>query len=285
MFSIIVCSINPQNVQTLKQSIEATATMPFEMIVFDNRQSGIGICQVYNQCAERAKYDYLCFVHEDIIFHTQGWDKILATKLSEADCGVIGFAGGTAKYPYLYGWQNISTFCQKHYLRGDGKTTSLRSSKSRGDFSEVVTLDGMCLCVSKDTWSKHRFDQTTFTGFHSYDTDFTTALFVAGRKNYVCHSAVVEHRSTGSFSTSWLESVKIYLNKWGSHLPLYVTDAHSKSQICRKEAAVEAYAIKKLISNRLITKGEAVDAINNFRRRHPYSLHTLPLLIKLTKLR
>ena len=143
----------------------------------------------------------------------------------------------------------------------------------------------MCLFVSRETWSKHRFDQTTFTGFHSYDTDFTTALFVAGRKNYVCHSAVVEHRSTGSFSSSWLESVKIYLNKWGSHLPLYVTDTHSKSQICRKEAAVEAYAIKKLISNRLITKSEAVDAINNFRRRHPYSLHTLPLLIKLKKLR
>ncbi|MBQ5701900.1 MAG: hypothetical protein IIV68_07245 [Alistipes sp.] len=285
MFSIIVCSINPDNAQTLKQSIEATASMPFELIVFDNRQSGLGICQVYNQCAERAKYDYLCFVHEDILFHSKGWDAILAGKLSEDSCGVIGFAGGTAKYPYLYGWQNISTFCQKHYLRGDGTKSSLRSSKSKSNFSEVVTLDGMCLCVRADVWGKHPFDAATFRGFHSYDTDFTTALFVAGYKNYVCHNVVLEHRSTGSFSKGWLESVKIYLNKWSCHLPLYVASAHTPSQIKRKEAAAEAFALKKLMSNHLLSKSEGQSAVQDFRRRHPYCIETLPLLIKLKKLR
>lgn len=282
MFSIIVCSIDPQNAQALRQSIEATATMPFELLLFDNREEGLGICQVYNQCAERAKYDYLCFVHEDIIFHTRGWDKILADKLSEEGCGAIGFAGGTAKYPYLYGWQNISKFCQKHYLRGaKGKKTSLRTSRSKSEFSEVVTLDGMCLCVSRERWSKHRFDQKTFTGFHSYDTDFTTALFVAGYKNYVCNSVTLEHLSIGSFSKSWLESVKIYLDKWGSQLPLYVTSRHSAKEIERSSAAAEAFAIKKLIRNRLINSDEARSLVANFRRRHPYSIHTIPLLIKL----
>lgn len=284
MFSIIVCSIDPDSAATLKKSIEATATMPFEVIVFDNRAIGDGICQVYNHCAAQAKYDMLCFVHEDIIFHSVGWDKVLAQKLSEADCGVIGFAGGTTKYPYLYGWQSIRPFTRKHYLKGTkGKKPSLRCSKSFLDYSQVVTLDGMCLCVRRDIWQKHNFDSTTFTGFHSYDTDFTTSIFVGGYKNYVCNRVEVEHLSTGSFSVSWLESVKLYINKWSAKLPLFVESEHPYQLIKDKSVAVEAFALRQLFKNRLLSNDMAWQALNDFHRRHPYSLRTLSLLLTLLK--
>ena len=54
MISIIVCSINPDAAEKLKQNIAATiGRVEYEVIVFDNRTSGYGICKVYNSCAER----------------------------------------------------------------------------------------------------------------------------------------------------------------------------------------------------------------------------------------
>ena len=83
MFSIIVCSIDPQKAENLKRNIKDTASMPFEVLIFDNRNVGLGLCAVYNKMAGQAKYDNLLFIHEDIIFHGKGWDAILAEKFTE----------------------------------------------------------------------------------------------------------------------------------------------------------------------------------------------------------
>ena len=48
---------------------------------------------------------------------------------------------------------------------------------------------------------------------------------------------------------------------------------------------IEAFALKKLMSNHLLSKSEGQSAVQDFRRRHPYCIETLPLLIKLKKLR
>ena len=47
--SIIVCSIRPDEAERLRRNIEATIGVPFEFIAYDNRGTGKGICQVYNQ--------------------------------------------------------------------------------------------------------------------------------------------------------------------------------------------------------------------------------------------
>lgn len=43
--------------------------------------------------ARQARYPYLFFVHEDVKFHSQDWGTVVAEKLAEPSCGVIGFAG------------------------------------------------------------------------------------------------------------------------------------------------------------------------------------------------
>ena len=94
MISIIVCSINPDAAEKLKRNIAATiGNMEYEVIDYDNRTSGYGICKVYNSCAEKSRYDFLCFLHEDVHFDTIAWGEIIVRKLSEPDCGAIGFAG------------------------------------------------------------------------------------------------------------------------------------------------------------------------------------------------
>ena len=82
MFSIIVCSIRPNEAERLRKNIEETIGVPFEFLAYDNRGTGKGICQVYNECAEKAQYPYLCFVHEDIEFTTNKWGEKIAEKLA-----------------------------------------------------------------------------------------------------------------------------------------------------------------------------------------------------------
>ena len=76
MLSIIVCSVNPEAAERLQKNIAATVgTVPYEIITFDNRTVGYGICKVYNLCTEKSRYDNLCFVHEDVQFDTIGWGE------------------------------------------------------------------------------------------------------------------------------------------------------------------------------------------------------------------
>ena len=97
MLSIITCSIKPEQLKAFKKNIETTIGIPFELIAFDNRVLQYGLCKVYNECARQAKYDFLCFAHEDISFQTYDWGKIIISELSKPDCGVIGFAGASHK--------------------------------------------------------------------------------------------------------------------------------------------------------------------------------------------
>lgn len=284
MFSIIVCSISPHKAEALKRNIGNTASMPFQMLIFDNRQVGMGICAVYNKMAEQAKYDNLLFVHEDIIFHTYGWDKILAEKLSEADCGVIGFAGGTTKYPLPYGWGSIKGFVHRNYIQDfDNNESRLIKDSSDEPFTEVITLDGMFLSARKDVWSKCRFDEQTFPGFHSYDTDFTTTVFVAGFKNYVCNQVLIEHQSAGSFAQAWYESELVYLKKWESLMPLYISSRHTAEEIAKKQCAMEYCSLRRLFKLGLVSRKEALNELKRFYKRYPLSIRTLRLIPKLPK--
>ncbi|MEG2865326.1 MAG: glycosyltransferase, partial [Mucinivorans sp.] len=68
MISIIVCSVSPDKLSKLKANVEATIGVEYEFVVVDNREGKYSICQAYNIGAQRAKYPYLCFAHEDISF-------------------------------------------------------------------------------------------------------------------------------------------------------------------------------------------------------------------------
>ena len=96
-FTLICCSVDPAAAEALRRNVAATIGEPFEFDVWDNRGRNVGLCDVYDRCAERSGGEYLCFVHEDVRFLTEGWGARLAAKLCEPDCGVIGFAGSVLK--------------------------------------------------------------------------------------------------------------------------------------------------------------------------------------------
>lgn len=267
MYSIICCSVKPEAAEALRQNVADTIGVPFEFIVFDNREKGYGLCRVYNLCAARARYDLLCFVHEDVAFQTPGWGQLLAGKLREESCGVIGFAGSIVKLKRLTGWNTCGRDLRLHYvqfMRGGHHLRQVNPDKE--DFSPVVTLDGLCLFVRRQVWEEIPFDDATFTGFHAYDVDFSLAV-ACRYTNYVCHTVLVEHFSEGSFSYAWLDGMKKLHAKWESRLPM-VAVPMTPEELARYDLCGEAYFMKFMWQKGCFDVLGIKDACN-FWKRHP----------------
>ncbi len=232
MFSFIVCSIKPEETKALEQNIAATVGVPYEYISFDNRKFQYGLTKVYNLCARKARYDYLCFLHEDVRFLSEGWGKEISAQLSKENCGVIGFAGSTVKLKSSTQWAVSKQTTRIHLIQQMrfGKEKQVENNPDKNDFSPVITLDGLCLFVKRSVWEQTPFDETTFTNFHCYDLDFS--LSVAQRyTNYVCHTISIVHFSSGSYSPAWHQETKKLNDKWASRLPMSVTPMTAQEQV------------------------------------------------------
>lgn len=222
MISIIVCSINSDLREKLKNSIEDTIGTEYEFLYIDNTIYKKGICAVYNRLAEQAKGDYFCFVHEDVTFETSNWGKILVEKASNPAVGVIGFAGvGTmTSFPYwLDRYTNIHYYVQR--LKDGSILYDSTNNKRSKDFEHVAVLDGMFLMCRRDVWEATPFDEHTFKEFHIYDVDFSMSA-AQSYKNYVCQNIVMSHYSVGSLSKSYYEGMILFHKKWKSMLPYTV---------------------------------------------------------------
>jgi len=270
VFSIIVCSIDPLKAAALRENVAQTIGTPFEWLAVDNRASGRGICAVYNDCARRARYDLLCFVHEDVRFLTPQWGRILAEELVRDRCGVVGFAGGTLKTQNVTGWCLDERHARTHYDRpaAGGRTIRCRNNPLHESFSRVVCLDGFCLLTRRDVWAAAPFDERRFTGFHAYDLDFTLAV-ARHHENRVCHTVDIEHASSGAYSPAWRHALETCHAKWREHLPLFAGPAPDAGRIAAFERRAEALWWRKLMRLHLCTRREAKRHVLRFFVRNP----------------
>lgn len=228
MLSIIICSVNKERLADIEKNIADTIGdgVKYEVIAIDNTVRKASITTVYNEGARIAKYPCMLFVHEDVRFLENNWFERIALKLSEPDCGIIGFAGSRAKVRTPSGWyQDKKWNVMNYYQMFNGR---LRHARTRSfhdtDFREVVVLDGFAFFVKREVWLETPFDDKLLTGFHCYDIDFS--LSVARKyRNYVCGNVAVEHFSSGNFDEKWLrDTLKLHYEKWEPYLPMTVND-------------------------------------------------------------
>lgn len=273
MISVIVCSIDPAKAATLHENIVQTIGAPFEFRVFDNREARKGICAVYNACAREARYDLLCFVHEDVRFLTEGWGAIIAERLMQPRCGVVGFAGGTMKLRGITGWCLDERDARTAYAQPDAAGRMIRHEDNPAgeNFSRVVCLDGFCLFVRREVWESVLFDETHMKGFHGYDLDFsfaTSCKYV----NWVCHIVQVEHLSAGAYSLAWREALEVFHAKWRDRLPSFAAGpVPAEKAIEALEYKANALWWRKLIRLGLCTPEEARRAVAGLLRQRPFA--------------
>lgn len=239
MISIVVCSIKPLLLEKLKDNINHTIGVPYEVISIDNRSGQHSICSAYNFGAQQARCDYLCFVHEDILFHTSKWGEKLVNHLSKADVSLVGVLGCTVKTTCPSGvYTNIQTLNRINQLQRypDQSLVHYYDNPYNESLSEVSTLDGIFLACRKDNWSKKPFDSEGLRHFHGYDIDFSLAQSENG-KVVVVYDILIEHISFGNNTKEWIDA-QLYINKkWAAALPLIKEKNISKALL--KQADIE----------------------------------------------
>ena len=222
--SVIICSINPDLCKSTVKNFNETAGIDLEFHVIDNRLSNRPIAQVYNDGGRQSEAPYLLFIHEDVAFKSNDWGKILTDKLSEPDCGVIGFAGGSAWVPSPGAWNDVCDSNRIYNFTDCDNGISRKFIKpinNTEEFLPVVSLDGVALAVRKDVWEKYPFDEKVLRGFHCYDIDFSVEI-ARHYKNYVCYCITLAHFSGGSYNNTWLKIAEsVYNEKWSKCGPVF----------------------------------------------------------------
>lgn len=225
MLSIIICSTQPNIPDNLKNNINETIGVDYELICIDNSKSNHSIFSAYNLGIKESKFSYICLMHQDVFFHSKNWGLTVCEHLEDKKCGLIGVSGGTTvpKIPSPWSFYEITGFL----LQSDKNVTKPELQIS-GDFNDknyknVITLDGVFLCARKELFINIGFDETLFKGFHSYDIDICLQSHFAGFQNRVVNNILLEHRSKGKLDRQWIENSMLLCDKWRNKLPISIS--------------------------------------------------------------
>ncbi|MDQ6901853.1 MAG: glycosyltransferase family protein [Bacteroidota bacterium] len=225
MLSIIICHRSGSLLKAMKESIELTIGIPYELIVIDNTLSEHTIFSAYNEGVRKAQYDIVCFAHEDILFYTNDWGKNVVAHFKDAEAGMIGVAGGLAQsvVPSAWWYNNYFAKSARNILMRSGRKKDKKlyhyySNPYNDGKTEAVIIDGLWFCIRKSLFDKIEFDEKTFAGFHLYDADISMQVQQHARI-YVVYDVLIEHLWNFSISEDYYMALCSFANKWRPHFP------------------------------------------------------------------
>ena len=219
-------------------NIQTTVGAPFEIIAIDNHDNDYSLTRAYNYGAKKARFNYLVFVHEDILFHTNDWGRRLVNHLKDLKVSLVGILGCTIKTRIPSGvWVPIPSLIRINQLqrKPDGSVEHNYNNPCHETSSEVAILDGMFLATRRENWEIAPFDDELLTHFHGYDVDFSLAQGQLG-KVIVIYDILIEHFSEGNFSAEWAIAQQKVVIKWKNKLPSVASNYIDKALL--KEADI-----------------------------------------------
>lgn len=208
----------------LHDNIRESIGVPFEFIAIDNSQTEYSIFSAYNEGIRRSQHPYLCFIHEDILFHTQNWGERLIRHLQEENVGILGIAGSHFTQATIAGW-GFSPCQSMRYLQrmdplGPAQLFDIRYNSNDSEYSRATCIDGVFLAMTRQLAQQIHFDDVNFHGFHCYDQDICMQALSLGYDNKILFDIMIEHFSKGSFNAHWLVAAHTWLDKWRDKLPV-----------------------------------------------------------------
>lgn len=255
MLSVIVCTRDPALLAAVSASVARTVGVPHEIVAVDNADRRYSIFEAYNVGAERARFDVLCFSHEDVLFHTDGWGAHVLAHLADRRVGLLGVAGSTFKSRAPHWWmQEEGEGMQAHTERSnfiqhspDGRRDHFRWDPPGGGLSApVVLVDGLWMACRRAVWAASPFDATTYDGFHLYDLDFSFGVRAQGLEVRVVYDVLIEHFSWGTLTPVWMDALLAFSRKWEAHLPALI-EPYDEGQVRAWEAVTQRAAVQALI--------------------------------------
>lgn len=223
MISLIICSRTSELSNELYQNIDETIGCEYELITIDNSNNKYSIFEAYNLGIGKSSGSFLCFIHEDIFFHTQNWGVILKTIFeSNIKIGLIGVAGAKVKTKTPSAWWD----CDENERVLNIKQHSRNKEKEVHNYGfdleknvEVVIIDGVFMAMRRD--DRIAFS-TKLKGFHAYDLNLSFEIIKHGYFIVVTNEIGIEHFSSGVINESWVKSSYNLHKLYKKQLPLFV---------------------------------------------------------------
>jgi len=268
MLSLIICSRNPNILDELKKNIQATIGIEYELIIIDNSKNKYSIFQAYNIGVDRAKYSYLCFMHEDILYHTYGWGKKVIEHFQDEKVSLIGVVGGHYMPKCPASWWSAE-YSSGIVIQGKFDDKGLYSTQlvewldHKDDLESsvsVVTVDGLWFCIKRELFELVNFDEISFKGFHCYDLDICMQLISLGLDVRVVFNILIEHTSGGNHDYDLFTQKHIWFEKWIDFLPVIKGIQLSKIEIEERFRLVNGI---NLISNEFWKSRKEIERILN----------------------
>lgn len=252
MISLIICSRNSSISPALAQNIASTIGLPHELVVIDNSANNYSIFEAYNIGAARSNYPILCFMHDDIEYHTQDWGKNVLNHFNDTETGAIGIAG-TPYFPQMPGSWWAGGMINEALIRDcdNGLAPVFKFADGIGsDKKQVVVLDGVWMCIRRRLFDEIRFDEHTYKGYHFYDIDISLQIHDHGFKLYCVYDILFQHFGKGSLNITWINNALLLQKKWQHNLPAFSTNM-SYSQKCSAEYKTLNEYIQIVLSNNI----------------------------------
>ena len=252
MLSIVICSKNKTLSKELVDNIANTVGVNYEIIPIDNSGNTYSIFSAYNLGFNKSKFQYICFVHEDVYFHSENWGERVIEHLQDPETGIIGLAGGDLVSRVPASWSGFLSQ-SKNIIQSDrtGKepTKIVRKPENYNLTKRpVILLDGVFMCMKRELMEIIHFDEK-MNGFHGYDFDISIQSTVRGFVNYVIYDIELEHFSRGKTDAVYYRNLISVFKKWENYLPLYLKDITVKqfNEISKIEENNLYRLIKKMV--------------------------------------
>lgn len=222
-----------------------------EFIVNKNQYS---LPEAYNKVWKKIKEDgrgdgIIVFCHNDIIFKTKDWGKILLGMFNGSGYDILGIAGTTQLNTHGCWWlkpePEVNTAEDKmNRSKMFGRVLHCRVLPDEADpdvdiilsewesvYSEkivgvkpVVTIDGLFIAVKGETIGakeEQMFDER-YKGFHFYDISFCFRNYLEGFDIGVIDRIKVMHKSVGETNAEWELNRQQFCEMYKDELPVTI---------------------------------------------------------------
>ena len=203
---------------------------------------------------KRARYPYLCFMHEDIVFYTQNWGIMAIKAMSNMAVGLLGVQGCTyfdesTIYWTMSGFKKANTILPWQTVR-----------RKEDDFpipgNEVVVVDGMWMFARKELFHEIHWDDASYRGFHMYDIDLCMQIKIRGLKIQILNELWIQHNSYGNWNTDFFEGCRMLHEKWDKYFPVSVMPITEEVKKRARKAAMHTickYGVESAKSQRRLS--------------------------------
>lgn len=171
MIQILTRIRHPELYRKMQASARATAKGPimFTATMDDGQPK---LAESYNILGATSMADILLFVHDDVVFLSEGWDDKVRDAIA-LGFNVVGVCGSKEYNGGMIFDAGTSASAGKVAGIVDGKRV-VKLMAHRSEIEPVKVVDGLFMAVSRDHFCRTGFDES-FDGLFFYDVDFCLA--------------------------------------------------------------------------------------------------------------